>query len=379
MRDAIDDSLLATYVLVAPNAPAAAACARDVAIEQTVEVTEALCVDPFIQDRIVGRVEGVDGLGGGRFQARIRYSFDVLTAELPQIWSVLYGNVSLKPGVRLVGVDPGPGLAARIRGPRHGVAGIRALLGVPDRPLVMGALKPLGRTVDELASYARDLAAGGLDILKDDHGLADQPLCRFETRVERCAAAVAEGRAVSGHRTLYFPCVTGPADRVVARARFARDAGAGGVLIAPFVAGIDFMRAVADDTGLPIMSHPALAGAFLASPDHGIAHDVLFGTMMRLSGADLVVFPSWGGRFPFTRDQCVSIDRALKRDLHAVRPALPVPAGGISLDRVPAMLAPHGRDVVFLIGSALYERSPDLAANAAFFRSMAASPDGVPR
>jgi len=37
---------------------------------------------------------------------------------------------------------------------------------------------------------------------------------------------------------------------------------------------------------------------------------------------------------------------------------------------VPELLGAFGRDVVFLIGSALYERSPDLSANAAYFLSL---------
>jgi hypothetical protein len=39
---------------------------------------------------------------------------------------------------------------------------------------VMTALKPMGSTTAELAKMAYDFAKGGIDIIKDDHGLADQ-------------------------------------------------------------------------------------------------------------------------------------------------------------------------------------------------------------
>jgi ribulose-bisphosphate carboxylase large chain len=362
--------LVATYHVLA-GAADVDALALDIAVEQTVEVTRPLWDDPFLVEHVVGRVLGVAELAPGRFEVRIGYTADVLSSELPQVFSALYGNVSLKRGIRLAAVEPSPELVAALGGgPRHGVAGIRALAGEPSRPLLMSALKPLGRPVARLADWAYRLARGGIDFLKDDHGIADQALCPFRERVEACAAAVARANAETGGRTRYFPCVTGPADRVLDRARFARDAGAGGLLIAPMVAGLDFVRACAAATGLPVLAHPAMAGALCGSPDHGIAREVLLGTLFRLAGADFSVFPSSGGRFPITDADLAAIDRELKRDLAGARPAFPVPAGGLTLPRVPGLRALFGDDVVFLVGSALYERSPDLEANAAHFRSL---------
>lgn len=364
------DGLDVVYTVVSPP-DGIAATAHDIAIEQTVEVTPPLCADPFVAAHVVGRVTGIAPAGPDRFDVTISYAGDVVGDEVTQLFSVVFGNVSLKAGVRVRAVRPSAALAARFPGPRFGIAGLRDLLDVRDRPLVMGAVKPLGRTVDELAGFAGALAAGGLDLVKDDHGITDQRFAPFEARVAACAAAVAEANRRTGHRTLYCPTVTGPADRLLARARFARDAGAGGLLVSPMVAGPDFLRAAAAETGLPVIAHPAMAGAFLASPDHGIAPGALFGTLMRLAGADMVVFPGWGGRFPMTRDDCAGIDRALKADLHDVRTALPVPAGGLTLDRIAELRGVFGRDLAFLIGSAVYERSPDLAANAAHFRALA--------
>ncbi len=363
------DDLVVTYAVRATPATIEDR-ALDLCVEQTVEVTEPLWRDPAIAGRTLGQVEDLRDAGNGRFEVRIRFPAATVGREVPQVFSVIYGNASLKNGIRVERVEPGPGLARALGGPRHGCAGLRGLAGVPDRPLVAGALKPLGRSVRELASYAYALARGGLDLLKDDHGLTNQAICPFEARVEACADAVRRANRETGGWTLYFASVTGPLDQVLSRALFARAAGAGGVLVSPLVVGLDVLRLLSRESGLPVMAHPALAGAFFASPDHGMSRAVMLGTLMRCCGADLVVFPSWGGRFPVTRDECAAVDRALKEDLHGLRPALPVPAGGMTLDRVRDLVAVHGRDVVLLVGSALYERSPDLAANVRHFRSL---------
>ncbi len=347
-----------------------AARARELCIEQTVEVTEPLCQDPFIAQHVVAQVVGIEPDGDAHFRVTVAYEIDVLTPKIPQIINVLYGNISLKPGIRLVAIRPSPAYARVLGGPRFGIAGVRQRLGVHDRPLLISALKPMGRPVATFASDAYRLALGGMDIIKDDHGVNNQPFHPFEDRVAACADAVRRANEQSGHATLYFPTLMGPLDGMLDRARFAKDAGAGGFLVAPMLVGFDAMRTLAEATDLPVMAHPAMLGVFEAHPDHGIAADVVFGTLMRMIGADLVVFPSWGGRFPLTREVNARIDRACKADLEGLAGAFPVPAGGLTLSRVAEMRTVFGTDVGFLIGSSLYERSEDLTANAEHFRTL---------
>lgn len=345
--------------------------AQDIAVEQTVEVTASLWQVPGVAGRTVGVVEAISPtLRPNRFLIRIRYPASTVGFEIPQLLSVIFGNISLKRGIRVEKVLPGPGLVRNLRGPRFGVPGIRDLLGEKNLPLTATALKPLGRSISELAEYAYAFAKGGVHIVKDDHGLTNQALCPFEARVQACAEAISRAQRETGTRTLYFPCVTGPGDELLSRALFAKAAGAQGLLLSPLLTGLDSMRLIRDKVGLPIMAHPALAGAFFFSRGHGISPGVILGTLMRLCGADLVIFPSWGGRFPFTKQMCQEINRALKEETNGLLPALPVPAGGMSFSRVRETISIHGKDVVVLVGSALYEKSSDLAANAAFLRSL---------
>jgi ribulose-bisphosphate carboxylase large chain len=230
----------------------------------------------------------------------------------------------------------------------------------------------MGLSAQNLADLAYQFALGGMDIIKDDHGLANQPFAPFEERVQRCAEAVARANSETGGRCIYMPGLVAPADRVLERALFAKRAGAGGLLVAPGLVGLDAMRRLADDerVALPIMSHPAFQGSFVTSGDSGISHYALFGQIARLAGADVSVFPNYGGRFSFSREECRRIADGAAAPMEHIKPIFPAPGGGMSLQRVPDMLELYGREVVFLIGGGLHRRSPDLAANCRYFRQL---------
>ncbi|MFN8451776.1 MAG: RuBisCO large subunit C-terminal-like domain-containing protein [Anaerolineae bacterium] len=247
-------------------------------------------------------------------------------------------------------------LLAAFRGPRFGRAGLRDLLGVQDRPLLATAIKPLGLSPRELAEMAYRFALGGIDLIKDDHGLANRPFCPFQERAERCAEAVARANRETGLNCLYVANVTAPADKLVERARAAKAAGAGGLMIAPGLVGMDAMRCIADDDSLalPILSHPAFQGSFVTSPENGIAHYALYGQLTRLAGADASSFPIMEGRFACTYDECRQIAAGTHADMGHIQPIFPAPGGGMSLASISEMKALYGREVVYLIGGGLH-------------------------
>ncbi|MDY0060026.1 MAG: RuBisCO large subunit C-terminal-like domain-containing protein [Myxococcota bacterium] len=367
------DRIVATYRVRLPPGGRIAELARAICLEQTVEVVESLAQDPWIQAEILGEVQEITPLGGAEYRVLIAYPPAIVAGSLPQLLGVLYGNISLQRGILLEQLLLPPTVVAQFPGPRHGVPGLRALLEVPDRPLVASALKPLGRSPAELAAICEQLARGGVDLIKDDHGLADHPFCPFRERVEACVAAIDRAARVTGRRARYLPSLSERFDTLLERARWAQRAGVGGLLLAPLVTGIDALRALAADPqlDLPLMAHPGLTGSFFAPPvegdgppGQGIAADVLLGTLFRLAGADLVIFPSPGGRFPFTPATCARIAAALAAPLGELPAAYPVPAGGVTSARLPELAAAYGRDVVFLIGSDLLAHTADLAARA---------------
>ncbi|WP_202945826.1 RuBisCO large subunit C-terminal-like domain-containing protein [Acetonema longum] len=247
---------------------------------------------------------------------------------------------------------------------------MRKLLDVYDRPLLFTALKPMGLSACQLADLAYQLALGGMDIIKDDHGLTNQPFAPFEDRVRLCVAAVARANRETGNRAVYVPNVTAPADQVLPRAKLAKELGAGGLMLAPALAGIDVLRQLAEDDSLslPIISHPAFQGSYVLSPESGMSHYALFGQLTRLAGADAVIYPNFGGRFSFSREECQAIVQGAAASMGHIKPIFPSPGGGMSLERVPELLEVYGRDVIFLIGGGLFKHSPDLLGNCRYFR-----------
>ena len=89
--------------------------------------------------------------------------------------------------------------------------------------MVMTALKPMGLSVEELARQTYEFAKGGIDIIKDDHGLANQRWAPFEQRVEACCEAVRRANEETGRRSIYAPTVCGPVEKIFQMAKFAKE------------------------------------------------------------------------------------------------------------------------------------------------------------
>lgn len=340
-------------------------------VEQTIEFPPDLIRGTGIESHVVGRVEALERVGAERTLATVSYAVETAGGELPQLLNVLFGNCSLFPGVRLVDLELPPEMLAAFRGPRYGARGIREMLGVPGRPLLSTALKPMGLDVSRLAAIAGSMVRAGIDIVKDDHGLANQPFAPYAERVEACAQAVAAANRATGARALYAPCLNAPAGQVWERARLAREAGAGGLLVLPGLSGLDTMRALADDETLqlPIIAHPAWLGSYVTHPSAGVDHGLLLGTLMRLAGADMSIFPSYGGRFSLSRKACAAIASRAAAPLGDLAPMLPMPGGGMTLERVPELVQFYGSEVVLLIGGDLHRG--DVAANVQRMRAAA--------
>ena len=174
---------------------------------------------------------------------------------------------------------------------------------------------------------------GGIDIIKDDHGLADQPYSPFDERVAHVRRGRRSRNAETGRNVLYAPCINAPAHLVISRARTRATAGAGAVLMIPGITGLDTVRDLAADPsfGLPIIAHPALLGCMLGGGSTnrvaGFSHEVLLGVLPRLAGADATVFPSFGGRFGFSVEECQAINAGARVRWATFPPFFPPRAG----------------------------------------------------
>ncbi len=354
-----DARICVTYRLFG-SGDEAAALARRIAFEQSVELPEEQVPEDIRRD-VVGRVEEVteeSGIDGGQ-RATISYAAPHAGAHLSQLLNLIFGNVSIYPRVRLTDVAFPPSFLDNFKGPRFGIDGLRALTGVHGRPLLATALKPKGAAIETLAGMARDFALGGGDIVKDDQNLADD-FETFKLRVEACARAVEEANAHTGRRCLYFPHVAAPAGELSRYLDYVSALGLHGVLMCPMIVGLESTRDISSRYPLVLMAHPALTGSYTHGIEQGIDHGLLLGTLFRMAGADISIFPNFGGRFSYSRAECLSISARLRDPLGALSPAWPSPGGGMAIDNLEAMDNDYGANSVFLVGGALFGLNREL-------------------
>lgn len=346
--------------------------AEEITFEQTVEFPSDLVPEGVILDRIVGKIELFKQIDDEHFEARISYAVEIAGDELPQLLNVIFGNTSIKPGIRVERLLPFKRIFSLFKGPRFGVNGIRDILHVKNRPVICTALKPQGLSPGDLAELAYQFALGGIDIIKDDHGIANQNYSYFSDRIGIITQAIERANRVTGGNSIYAPNITASFGDIMNRTRLAKEYGAGALLVAPGLVGFDTMRTIADDENisLPVIAHPALLGSYCINKESGISHYMLFGQMARLAGADASIFPNFGGRFSFSADECKSIADGCRDQMGHYKSIFPAPGGGMRTARAPEMIKTYGNDVIFLIGGGLFRDGTDLASNCRRFRKL---------
>src|SRR5665213_156132 len=201
------DRLLATYRITA-DAAQARARAEALAIEQSVEMPLEAIDDIRVLDEVAARVKSIQPRDGA-FEVILAIAPATTGMEASQLMNMLFGNCSLQPEVELLDVRFPAGYERAFSGPRFGIAGIRALTGVAARALTATALKPQGSPVEHLAELAGTFARSGIDVVKDDHGLANQAFSPFAERVPAVQRAIDEANRETGGRTLYAPTFSG--------------------------------------------------------------------------------------------------------------------------------------------------------------------------
>jgi ribulose-bisphosphate carboxylase large chain len=335
--------------------------ARAIAVEQSVEMPLAAIDEPAVSREVVGEVVSIDDLGRNTFCVRIDLALATVGDDPGQFLNMLFGNTSLHEDVILRDAV----IPNRLRRDGLGTPELRRRLGVARRAFTGSALKPQGLAPARLAELAERFARGRLDFIKDDHGLADQRYSPFAVRVPLIAAAVARAAQATKHPTRYIPSLTGDLDQMRDQARIAVDCGLDCMMVAPMIAGFSSVwaltRAFPD---VVFFAHPSMGGAARIAPE------LLIGRLFPALGCGAVIFPTYGGRFGYSPATC--------RELAAnARPALAVPAGGITLDRVPELLDFYGADTMLLIGgNLLLARERIAEESAAFARAVARHGNG---
>ena len=366
LRRQISGTRFAVTYLFRMGEKEALSAVRNLLVEQTVEFPAEHIECDAIQSDILGCLEDFGEAEDG-FRALVSYPAEDAGADLPQLLNVVFGNSSILPDITVERVTLPEAMLGEYSGPRYGVEGLRRKLGARRRPFSFTALKPLGLPTAALAEEAYRCALGGIDLIKDDHGLMDQPFSRYLERVRAVSAAVRRANEETGGHTIYVPNASGAYAEMQARMDAAVEAGAEGIMFAPGLVGFDMLRAASQRTELVVVSHPAFLGSFIDRGRGGIDCACLLGQLTRLAGADITVFPNYGGRFSLTEAQCRGIrDRA--QEPCGMAATIPAPAGGMKVGRVCEICGFYGNDTALLIGGSLFTSPGGLTENCRRFR-----------
>lgn len=340
-----------------------------IAVEQTTGTWVAVPEEtPEVREKHVAKVVGVYEVPGHEFEVpvdrearqfvfQLAYPAINFGPQIPMLLSTVIGNISMSGKLKLLDLKFPKEFLDAFPGPKFGTQGIRKILGVAERPLLNNMIKPCTGYPPEVgAKLFSQAVRGGVDIVKDDELIADPVFCPMEERVRLYMEEARRIYEETGHKALYTVNITDRADRVLEKARRAIAAGANALMINYLTVGISALQALAEDPeiNVPILAHLDFAGTMYESPISGMSSHLLLGKLARMAGADIVVYPSPYGKFPFLRERYLLIGHHLLNPWVHLRPVFPMPGGGVMPAVVPAIIRDLGNDCILGAGGAIH-------------------------
>ena len=317
-----------------------------------------------------------------RFVLRIAFPMVNFGGSLTMLLTALVGNdVSTALRARLVDLEFVCGGTENFSGPSKGIAELRELTGVWDRPLVLNMIKPCaGFTPAEGAKLFEQVALGGVDLIKDDELLASPD---YNPVLERYRAYAETAKAVfekTGRRPLYLPNLSGTPSQVMECAAALCDAGAKACLVNFVFGGLDTLLELTRRFGdrLFILGHYAGA-AVMSGRDSGIANHVMLGVLPRLAGAHGVMTMAPQMDVPATLFDFWRTVQAQRLPMGPLAPMTATVGGGITPVSQAVYQRELGADAIIGIGGAIQGHPMGARAGAqAAMAAVKATAQGIP-
>ena len=213
------------------------------------------------------------------------------------------------------------------QGPKFGIEGLRNILGVYDRPLFFGVIKPnLGLSPEPFADLAYQGWLGGLDIAKDDEMLADVEWSPLRERAKMLGKARLKSEKETGEKKIYLANITDEVDRLIELHDSAVAGGANALLVNGMTTGLSAVRMLRKHTQVPLVGHLPFIAAFTRAPYLGV-HSKLITKLQRIAGFDAIIMPGFGERMKTPENEVLLNIQECFKPLGHLKKTLPVPAG----------------------------------------------------
>jgi len=307
---------------------------------------------------------------------QIAYPIINFGAQFPMLLTTLLGNdASTSAQVKLVDIQFPEWYANQFGGPNFGIEGVRKLVGVYDRPLILNMIKPCtGFLPKDGAKMFYQTALGGVDFIKDDELLGNPSFCSAIERVKEYCAAAKAAYEETGKKVIYVVNITDSGDRVIENARKAAELGAEAVMLNFATVGYDTLQRLARSVNVPILGHYAGSGMFYEGLNSGMSSPIAIGKLPRLAGADIVMMNTPYGGYPLRYLKYIRTAHELSLPYYKIKPTMPAVGGGVHPGIVEQYVHDLGVDIILSPGGAVHGHPGGATAGA---RAMRQAVDAV--
>jgi ribulose-bisphosphate carboxylase large chain len=320
-----------------------------------------------------------------RCTLELSWPLENMGPSLPNLMATVAGNLfELRQvsGLRLLGLQLPSEFASASPGPAFGIAGTRALAGVPTGPLIGTIVKPsVGLSPAQTADTVRQLVEGGIDFIKDDELQADGPHCPFDERARAVMAVVHDAAARTGRKAMVAFNITGDLDEMRHRHDLVLALGGSCVMVTLNAIGLAGLLALRKHAQLPIHAHRAGWGFLSRCPALGWDY-APWQLFWRLAGADHLHVNGLANKFSEPDASVIAAARAVLTPAFADAPMLAMPvfsSGQNGLQAAPTYAALGCSDLIHAAGGGILGHPGGIRAGVAAMRqSWDAAIAGVP-
>ena len=294
------------------------------------------------------------GLAGApvyrRAEILVSWPIENMGPSLPNLMATVAGNLfELKQfsGLKLLDLRLPEEFRRAYPGPQFAVAGTRKLAGVETLPLIGTIIKPsVGMTPGETAGMVAQLAAGGIDFVKDDELQSDGPHCPFAERVAAVMEVIHRHAEKTGKQVMFAFNLTGEVDEMRERHDVVLRAGGTCVMVSVNAAGLPGVTSLRRHSQLPIHAHRNGWGMYDRSPAIGMSY-VAYQKFWRVAGVDHIHVNGLRNKF------CESDESVIASARECVTPMFGGPGPGFEIMPVfsSGQTAEQAADTYRLLGS----------------------------
>ena len=251
--------------------------------------------------------------------------------KLPNLLTAACGEGAFySPGIsliKLLDIEFPESYLQHFEGPKFGVSGLRDMLGIHDRPIFFGVIKPnIGLPPEPFAELARESWLGGLDIAKDDEMLSDVEWSPLSERTARVGKTRLECEQITGRPKIYLANITDEVDRLKDLHDTAVQNGANALMLNTMTVGLSAVRMLRKHTRVPLVAHFDFIAPFTRIPNFGV-DTKLITKLQRMVGFDVIILAGFGARMKTSDAEVFENVNECLKPLGQIKPALPVPAG----------------------------------------------------